>query len=220
MSNYRLEGKTFVIDDYDRMPAFSSFLPGLAGVKGIPMWTFYTNRGQGMNSFGIGNKGNAIMEFNSANTAFENTQVKGFRTFLKIDGQYYEPFFQYEDDAKRSIRMNKNSFKIIENNTKYGIEVTVNYYVLPNESIGALVRQVSVKNTGDKAKNIEIVDGLPKIITYGIANGEFKEMSNLFKSWADIKNLENKVPYYTLRASTKDSAEVSDVEGGYYYFNN
>ena len=217
MSNYRLEGKTFVIDDYDRMPAFSSFLPGLAGVKGIPMWTFYTNRGQGMNSFGIGNKGNAIMEFNSANTAFENTQVKGFRTFLKIDGQYYEPFFQYEDDAKRSIRMNKNSFKIIENNTKYGIEVTVNYYVLPNESIGALVRQVSVKNTGDKAKNIEIVDGLPKIITYGIANGEFKEMSNLFKSWADIKNLENKVPYYTLRASTKDSAEVSDVEGGYYY---
>ena len=217
MSNYRLEGKTFVIDNYDRMPAFSSFLPGLAGVKGIPMWTFYTNRGQGMNSFGIGNKGNAIMEFNSANTAFENTQVKGFRTFLKIDGQYYEPFFQYEDDAKRSIRMNKNSFKIIENNTKYGIEVTVNYYVLPNESIGALVRQVSVKNTGDKVKNIEIVDGLPKIITYGIANGEFKEMSNLFKSWADIKNLENKVPYYTLRASTKDSAEVSDVEGGYYY---
>ena len=70
---------------------------------------------------------------------------------------------------KRSIRMNKNSFKIIENNTKYGIEVTVNYYVLPNESIGALVRQVSVKNTGDKVKNIEIVDGLPKIITYGIA---------------------------------------------------
>lgn len=99
MENYRLEGKTFVIDDYDRLPAFSSFLPGLAGVKGIPMWTFYTNRGQGMNSFGIDNKGNAIMEFNSANTAFENTTVKGFRTFLTIDGEYYEPFFKYEDDA-------------------------------------------------------------------------------------------------------------------------
>lgn len=33
MENYRLEGKTFVIDDYDRLPAFSSFLPGLAGVR-------------------------------------------------------------------------------------------------------------------------------------------------------------------------------------------
>lgn len=217
MESYRLEGKTFVIDDYDKKPAFSSFLPGLAGVKGIPMWTFYTNRGQGMNSFGIDNKGNAIMEFNSANTAFENTQVKGFRTFLKIDGEYYEPFFQYEAQAKRQIRMNKNSFKIIEVNEKYGIEVAVNYFILPNESIGALVRQVSVKNTGNAAKNIEIIDGLPKIIMYGISNGEFKEMSNLFKSWAYIKNIENKIPYYTLRASTKDSAEVSDVEGGYYY---
>ena len=86
---------------------------------------FYTNRGQGMNSFGVDNKGNAIMEFNSANTAFENTAVKGFRTFLKIDGEYYEPFFRYEKEAKRQIRMNKNSFKIIETNEKYGIEVTV-----------------------------------------------------------------------------------------------
>lgn len=217
MESYRLEGKTFVIDDYDKKPAFSSFLPGLAGVKGIPMWTFYTNRGQGMNSFGIDNKGNAIMEFNSANTAFENTQVKGFRTFLKIDGEYYEPFFAYEKEAKRQIRMNKNSFKVIEKNEKYGIEVTVNYFVLPNESIGALVRQVSIKNIGSKAKDMEVIDGLPKIITYGISNGEFKEMSNLFKSWAYIRNIDNKVPYYTLRASTKDSAEVSDVEGGYYY---
>lgn len=217
MENYRLEGQTFVIDDYDKMPAFSSFLPGLAGVKGIPMWTFYTNRGQGMNSFGIDNKGNAIMEFNSANTAFENTTVKGFRTFLKIDGEYYEPFFKYEKEAKRQIRMNKNSFKIIETNEKYGIEVTVNYFILPNESIGALIRQVSVKNISDAVKEIEVIDGLPKIITYGISNGEFKEMSNLFKSWAYIKNIDNKVPYYTLRASTKDSAEVSDVEGGYYY---
>lgn len=217
MENYRLEGKTFVIDDYDKKPAFSSFLPGLAGVKGIPMWVFYTNRGQGINSFGIDNKGNAIMEFNSANTAFENTTVKGFRTFLKIDGEYYEPFFKYEKEAKRQIRMNKNSFKIIETNEKYGIEVTVNYYVLPNESIGALVRQVSVKNISNNAKDIEVIDGLPKIIPSGISNGEFKEMSNLFKSWSYIKNIENKVPYYTLRASTKDSAEVSDVEGGYYY---
>lgn len=217
MESYRLEGQTFVIDDYDRKPAFSSFLPGLAGVRGIPIWTFYTNRGQGMNSFGVDHKSNAIMEFNSANTAFENTQVKGFRTFLKIDGEYYEPFFRYENDAKRQMRMNKNSFKIIETNTKYGIEVTVNYYILPNESIGALVRQVSIKNIGDKAREIQVIDGLPKIITYGIANGEFKEMSNLFKSWADVRNIENKVPYYTLRASTKDSAEVSDIEGGYYY---
>ena len=66
MSNYTLEGEQFHIKEYDKQPPFSSFLPGLAGVRGIPMWVFYTNRGQGINSFGIHNKGNAIMEFNPA----------------------------------------------------------------------------------------------------------------------------------------------------------
>ena len=81
---------------------FPVFLPGLAGVKGIPLWTFYTNRGQGMNSFGIDNKGNAIMEFNSANTAFENTQVKGFRTFLKLTENIMSHFSLMKKEAKTS----------------------------------------------------------------------------------------------------------------------
>lgn len=44
MGNYTLSGEKFIIEDYTRMPAFSSFLPGLAGVRGIPVWSFYTNR--------------------------------------------------------------------------------------------------------------------------------------------------------------------------------
>lgn len=100
MSNYKLEGDKFIIDNYTEVPAFSSFLPGLSGVKGIPVWSFYTNRGQGINSFGIHHKGNAIMEFNSANTAYENTPIKGFRTFVRVDGEYYEPFCAY--DPRRS----------------------------------------------------------------------------------------------------------------------
>ena len=83
MSKYRLVGEQFRIEEYEKQPAFSSFLPGLAGVRGVPLWVFYTNRGQGINSFGVHNKGNAIMEFNPANTAYENTALKGFRTFLR-----------------------------------------------------------------------------------------------------------------------------------------
>ena len=93
------------------------------------------------------------------------------------------------------------------------VEISASYAGYSRTYIGAEVIVNAVKLPD---KNIEIIDGLPKIITYGISNGEFKEMSNLFKSWAYIKNIDNKVPYYTLRASTKDSAEVSDVEGGYY----
>lgn len=217
MEKYLLQGDTYVMKDYDKLPAFSSFLPGLAGIKGIPLWVYYTNRGQGINSFGIHNKSNAIMEFNPANTAYENTSIKGFRTFIKSNGQYFEPFFTLDESAERNFYINKNSLTLEEINQKHGLRISVKYFVLPNDSIGALVRRVQIVNLDNEPKTIEMIDGLPKIIPYGIRNGEYKEMSNLLKSWTEIKNIEHQAPLYTMRSSSDDSAEVTEVEGGYYY---
>lgn len=217
MGKYRLQGDTYIIERFDELPAFSSFLPGLAGIKGIPLWVYYTNRGQGINSFGIHHKGNAIMEFNPANTAYENTALKGYRTFIKCNGDYFEPFFSLDKTAQRNLYIRKNSVAIEEINERFGLKINIKYYVLPKDNIGALVRKVTVENISGEAKDIEMVDGLPKIIPYGIQNGAYKEMSNLLRSWTEIKNIDNKAPYYTMRASSDDSAEVSDVEGGYFY---
>jgi len=218
MSKYQLTGEQFQIRDYEKLPAFSSFLPGLAGVKGIPMWVFYTNRGQGINSFGIHHKGNAIMEFNPANTAYENTPVKGFRTFLRKDGRWYEPFCSQDKEAMRTMYVEKNRLVIEEDNPSFGMKIKVTYYVLPKESIGALVRHVELTNQKGETVTVEGVDGLPKIIPFGVQNGQFKEMSNLFRSWTEIKNIENNIPYYTMRTSGEDSAEVGEVEkSGYFY---
>lgn len=209
-----LTGDKFVIEDYDRVPAFSSFLPGLAGVKGIPIWSFYTNRGQGINSFGVHNKGNAMMEFNSANTGYENAAVRGFRTFIRVNGAFYEPFCSYDPTAKRRMEIEKNVVSVMEES--HGLRITATYMVLPHENIGALVRHVTVENLGEE-KELELLDGMPQIIVYGISNGQYKEMSNLFKSWADIRNIECNAPVYAMRASSDDSAEVSAIEGGYFY---
>ncbi len=217
MSRYQLTGDVYKISGYDELPAFSSFLPGLAGKKGIPLWVYYTNRGQGINSFGIHHKNNAIMEFNPANTAYENTPVKGYRTFIKCNGQFFEPFREYSGRTERNFYIRKNSFWIEEENREHGLRIRVKYFVLPENSIGALVRKVELENLDQKEKQLEIIDGLPRIIPYGITNGQYKEMSNLFKSWTEIKNLEQNAPYYSTRASSDDSAEVSEIEGGYYY---
>lgn len=231
MEQYRLQGETYVIENFDKLPAFSSFLPGLAGIKGIPIWVFYTNRGQGINSFGIHNKSNAIMEFNPANTAYENTGLKGFRTFIKIDNLdsndsgtpndsskiYYEPFLTSEGDEVRTLYIDKNSFTIEEVNNKYKIKVRVKYYVLPEDRIGGLVRKVMITNLGNENRRLEVLDGMSKIIPYGIANGAYKEMSNLLKSWSEVKNGENNVPVYTMTASSDDNAEVNEIDGGYFY---
>ena len=217
MENYKLQDNTYIIEGFDTLPPFSSFLPGIAGRKGIPLWVYYTNRGQGVNSFGIHNKGNAIMEFNPANTAYENTSVKGFRTLVKCNGRFFEPFHTFDERTQRDLYIRKNSFWMVETNSTYGLKITVKYFVLPNNSIGALVRKVKIENLDCGEKELELLDGLPKIIPYGIQNSLFKEMSNLFKSWTEIKNIEHNVPFYTVRASNNDTAEVSEVEGGYYY---
>lgn len=217
MENYSLEGDTYVIRNFDKLPPFSSFLPGLAGVKGIPLWVFYTNRGQGINSFGIHNKDNAILEFNPANTAYENTAIKGFRTFMKADGNYFEPFFTLSKTTVRNLYIRKNDITIEEINEEQGIKIKMKYFVMPEASYGALARAVQVENISNEGKSVEILDGLPKIIPYGVKNSQYKEMSNLLQSWTEIKNIDNNVPFYTIRASSDDSAEISEIEGGYFY---
>ena len=86
----------FVIEDYDTLPPFASFLPGIAGPLGIPLWAFYVNRGQAIASFGIGSKDMPVMEFQPANKAYQTVPYTGFRTFIKrrdAAGEcYYEPF--------------------------------------------------------------------------------------------------------------------------------
>ena len=216
MSSYELIDSTFIIRDYDKKAPFSSFLPGLAGVTGIPMWSFYTNRGQGICSFGIHHKGNAMMEFNSANTGYENTQVRGFRTLMRIDGTYYEPFFHAdEEDADRRMKIEKNVLTVQEEHR--GVRVKITYFILPNENIGALVRNVTIENKTGRKITLEMLDGMPQVIPYGIQNGQYKEMSNLFKSWSDIRNIENNAPIYKMRASSDDVAEVKEITGGWFY---
>ena len=67
--DYIDENGFYVINDYDRKTPFSSFLSAVSGVEGIPIWSFYVNRGQALSGLGIGDKNNSIMEFFPANEA-------------------------------------------------------------------------------------------------------------------------------------------------------
>jgi len=69
-AKYYLLDNEFVIEDYNRAKPFASFLPGIAGLHGKPLWAFYVNRAQCMAAFGIRSKDGAIMEFHPANTAY------------------------------------------------------------------------------------------------------------------------------------------------------
>ncbi len=218
MKNYKFENDVFIIKNYDKQKPFSSFLPGIAGEKGIPIWSFYCNRGQGLGSFGLENKNKPILEFFPANTSYQYISTYGFRSFVKIDGSVYEHFaVTTEKNIERNMYVEYSQFKIEEINKNLGLKYTVSYFVVPNENFGALGRLVEIQNIGDKELNFELLDGQSTLLPVGVTNSTYKEMSNLMRSWMDVYNLENNIPFFTLRASTEDSAEISDVESGNFF---
>jgi hypothetical protein len=215
--NYSFQNHTFVIEQYDKQKTFASFLPGLAGRRGIPLWAFYVNRGQGISSFGLRDKNGAIVEFYPANLAYLYNSKIGFRTFVKVNGKVIE-FFQSETTPKtRQMLIRQSEFSIREVNMKAGIEISVTYYGLPGEDIAGLVRHVEVKSLKRTPIDIEILDGLSQILPSGIDYGGYKAISNLLRSWMDVANLEHKVAFYKLRSSTGDEAETKEVKDGNFY---
>ncbi|MFD1020966.1 cellobiose phosphorylase [Thalassobacillus hwangdonensis] len=214
--------KRFVIENFDKAPAFSSFLPGIAGTKGIPMWTFYANRGQGICSFGVEDKHSPIMEFSPANIAYKNVSTSGFRTFIKFTktGEIYEPFQPVSGvspSIKRKMFIEANQLSIEEIDEDRQLKTKVSYFQMPEENFAGLVRKVEVTNLKDEPVDVEILDGLPEVLPYGVTNPAYKEVGNLLRSWMEVYNLENKIPYYRVRASMGDEAEVSEVTSGHFY---
>ena len=217
MEKYYFKNNEFHIVDFDKQKTFSSFLPGLAGKRGIPLWAFYVNRGQGIASFGVENKDSQILEFNPAVTAYERTAIDGFRTFVKVDGKVIEIFGENNKVVARTMKISRSEFTIIEENKELGLTFEVTYFGLPNENIAALVRQMKITNQNSEPVSFEVVDGLAQLFPYKVEYGVFKSMANLQRSWMEIYSLDNKIGYYRMRSSSSDSAEVKDVVKGNFY---
>src|SRR6266478_4400819 len=117
----------FILRNFDRAKPFSSFLPGIVGALGIPMWVFYVNRGQAISSFGIESKDHPFMEYQTANKAYQLTSSLGFRTFLRgqnADQAWeYEPFSpRHKDGVSRDMFVGMNEVEIRETNSGLGLE--------------------------------------------------------------------------------------------------
>lgn len=205
---------------YDQLPPFTSFLPGIAGLNGHPIWAYYVNRGQGICSFGIEDKAHAIMEFQPAVRAYEDTEINGFRTFLNLSQAnktfHVEPFSHEEERFVRNLRVFENRLNVEAISEELGISVEVNYFVLPNATYGGLVRRVKIRNSGSAKFFLEGLDGMARLIPYGILNDEHLNLANLLRSFVTVKRTSFDLPVFTLRSSTADSDRVDAIEGGIF----
>lgn len=215
----------FVIENYNFSKPFSNFFPGIAGKYGIPMWTFYVNRGQCISSFGTKDKDHAILEFLPANKAWQLVSTHGFRTFIKIEqgdkNLFYEPFHNgftnlgYEINNRMSIL--PCELNIEEENKSLGIKTTVKYFNIPNDNYSGLVRIVTLKNLKSVDRKIQLLDGLAQIVPFGINNFFLKEMSRTIEAWIKVENLDKNAPFYRLNVDPTDRPEVIHIKEGNFY---
>jgi hypothetical protein len=205
----------FILKRYDTARPFSSFLPGIAGPLGVPLWVFTVNRGQAIASFGIESKDHPIVEFQPANKAYQLTPYLGFRTFLKIGAQSYEPFAP-ATRIDRHMFVGMNELELQEINPSIGLQTNVVYFTVPQENFAGLVRQVTFRNIATQPLTFEVLDGLPAIAPYGVNNAALKEINRTLEAWMEVFNLDQCVPFYRVRASVADSAEVEAIEAGHF----
>ena len=226
-SQYRLDDNgCFVIEDYQQSKPFSNFFPGVAGEWGIPMWVFYVNRGQGIASFGLESKDKAILEFHAANKAYRLSSLQGFRTFIKIQlgkrNIFWEPFQNKEQNpafkCEQNFYITASDLTIEEKNFTLGLVIRVNYFTIPNESFPGLVRSVTITNTSGKNYQLELIDGLPAFMPYGMSDWVMKNMSRTVEAWVNVRNVEKKMPYYHLKVDVADTAAVKHIKEGNFYF--
>ena len=192
----------YVLEDFDARATFASFLPGVAGYFGKPVWAFYVNRGQAVSTFGTESKDYPILEFNPANKAYQMTPYWGFRTFIRATRAstsfQIEPFAPAtsrnledpNDDTnkpKRVLYVGTNEVEVLEIDAVHGISTTVNYFVLPEENFAALVRRTTIANSGSSEVTIDVLDGLAKMEPFGgPLDGMLKSMGRTLEGWMGV----------------------------------
>lgn len=215
----------FIVADYNSARPFSSFLPGIAGVNGIPLWVFYVNRGQCLCSMGTQDKDHAIMEFLPANSAYDLVTRHGFRTFVKLpDGApaaFYEPFQRHYRDhhVKRVQRMiiSPSQLTLEELNHTLNLKFTVAYSPVPQDKYAGLIRTLHIQNLGSSPVDLEGLDGLPVIVPYGVDNFALKNMRRTIEAFVEVRNLDRKAPFFKAKVETADRPDVSRITRGNFY---
>lgn len=219
----------FCIRGYGTKKPFANFLPGIAGLHGTPMWVFTVNRGQAVVSFGTRDKDGAILEFFPANKAYQMVSRVGFRTFVKYRTSgasarrfaCYEPFADVSQpggDGHHRMDVRAHELVLHEQAAAPALTTEVVYFTLPDEPIAALVRRVTITNRSTRAVDVEVLDGLPQILPYGMNEFFVKQMSRTIEAWMTVENAAAQAPFFKLKVEAGDRPEVLPIDAGNFYF--
>lgn len=184
-----------------------------------------------------------ILEFNSANKAYQNTALVGFRSFLQGSRGSHnfltEPFSplytnydgisdeketgfsaRVDQIPKRYMYIGANEVQVREVDFSNKIETNVTFFVLPEEDFAALVKRTTITNFDKTVLKVSVLDGLAKIEPAGgMMNKNLKNIGRTLEGWMGVYHPYNnslQMPFYRLSTEASDTASVKVEEAGHY----
>lgn len=178
--------------------------------------------------FGVQNKDGAIMKFNSAEKAYQNTALTGFRTFVKgrvpATGKAFSsaPFDRGaafgEAGPARSMMIGVSEMEIEETDSDNGLQTNVLYFTVSNEDFPGLVRQTTFTNLGAHPLELEFLDGLARLVPAGLGNAVLDAIGRTMEAWMNVYNTgrDTTLPFFHISQSTADTAIVQEIKEGHF----
>lgn len=217
-SNYRShDDGIFEFVDYSNLPVFCSFLPGIAGPGGTPLWAMYVNRGQGVVSFGVRDKDHAIAEFFPATWAWQLAALNGFRTFVRAGGGFWEPFAHDAGSPSRRMLVERHALRIEDADEATGLSISVEYCTSAETPTAALLRTVRLRNGGRRACDVELLDGLPAVVPAGVSDFSMKKQRRITEAFCRVRFDGHGTALFAPPASMADAADVAEVREATFY---
>ena len=104
-----------------------------------------------------------------------------------------------------------------EVNHSLNLKFTVNYFTVPQDRYAGLIRTLSVHNLGSDAVSVEGLDGLPVIVPHGVDNFCLKDMRRTIEAFVEVRNFNNRVPFFKAKVEPADRPHVQKIAGGNFY---
>ncbi|MDZ4181779.1 MAG: hypothetical protein U1B83_02795, partial [Candidatus Cloacimonadaceae bacterium] len=104
-----------------------------------------------------------------------------------------------------------------EVNHSLGLIFSVEYFNVPQEPYAGLIRRLSIQNMNREPIKMQVLDGLPLIIPYGLDDWGLKHMRRLFEAFVEVSNYANKAPFYKLKVEPADRPDVVKITKGNFY---
>ena len=126
-----------------------------------------------------------------------------------------------DDQSKpeRTMYTGTNELEIVEEDDVHGVTTSVKYFVLPEETFGALVRLTTITNTGDDDLTFSALDGLAKMEpTGGKMQWGLKNIGRTLEGWMGVYHADDTLtlPFYRMSTEPGDTASVKIEKEGHY----